>query len=96
MQYIITASLIIYAVWLVRTPGISMDAILGSTGAVLGFDILLVIVGVSILSIGFLVAAIVFVWLIEALRRPRVAMFRLPGGLVLGFGVMHQPVGVAS
>lgn len=84
-------SITIYALVLVRNRGgISSDTIIASTVALVGFDVLLLTVGLTIGAIVFLVATIAFIWLFETLRRPRVTMLRLPGGVVVGFGIMRQ------
>ena len=96
LTYILALSITVYAIFLVRNQTVSTDTIIASTVALVGFDVLLATIGVTIGSIAFLVGAMAFVWLFEGLRRPRVAMLRLPGGVVLGFGVMRQPVGVPA
>lgn len=82
----------IYAVLLVRNRGASSDTIIASTAALVGFDVLLLTVGLTIGTIAFLCASIVVIWAFEILRRPRAVLWRLPGGVVIGFGITRQAV----
>ena len=90
-MYILLSILIaLYAVLVVRNKSISGDTILASMLALVGFNVLLALYGLTVGAVAFLGACMVVIWAFEVLRRPRVGMWRLPGGVVIGLGVMRQ------
>ena len=94
---LLTATLILlHAVLVVRSRAVSADTILASIVALLAFNGLLALSGLTIGSLTFLGGCMAVIWAFEGVRRPRVGLWHLPGGIVIGVGVMRQPIGVSA